>query len=165
MAKTKLEIINLLDPQSLGAFLIKNIQEDLKGYKLANSNLYNSVNYKVKPTKEAWTVQVFMNDYAQIVDKGRRPGKMPPVGAILDWLRRKNIVPKNGKLGNLAWAIAKSIAKRGIRARPFLNNIFLYTDQWIDYEIKNMVDEISVEVVADIKRSLMGKPGFRITTK
>lgn len=52
---------------------------------------------------------------------GRRPGKMPPVESIIEWLKEKKTfrldearTPRS--LESLAWAIAKSIAKKGTQA-------------------------------------------------
>lgn len=47
--------------------------------------------------------------------RGRPPGKMPPVQAIEAWIRAKGIQPleDNITVSSLAWAIAKSIAKKG----------------------------------------------------
>lgn len=46
---------------------------------------------------------------------GRGPGQMPPIQAIEEWIRAKGIQPleANITVSSLAWAIAKSIAKRG----------------------------------------------------
>lgn len=47
------------------------------------------------------------------VEKGRKPGRMPPPSAIRRWATSK------GMKADAAFPIAKSIAKRGIKARPF----------------------------------------------
>jgi len=55
--------------------------------------------------------------HAPYVEHGRRPGRRPPpVSALRGWCRRK--------LGNadLAWAVAKKIGKKGIKARPVLKS-------------------------------------------
>lgn len=50
--------------------------------------------------------------YSEQLVYGRRPGRMPPVQAIEEWLRTKGIraLNRNMKLRSLAWAIAKKIA-------------------------------------------------------
>lgn len=62
--------------------------------------------------------------YALPVHNGRRPGaKMPPVDAILDWARHKKMVDASmteSEQRGVAFVIARSIARRGIKARPFL---------------------------------------------
>ena len=51
--------------------------------------------------------------YARWVHEGRKPGKMPPMSAISLWARRKRIdVPP--------FVIARSIARKGTKANPFL---------------------------------------------
>lgn len=51
---------------------------------------------------------------AVFVERGRRPGKMPPVRALEPWAQRK--------LGDrrLAWPVARAIGRRGLRPRPVL---------------------------------------------
>lgn len=46
---------------------------------------------------------------------GRRPGKMPPVEDILDWIRAKKITPKDPKTSErqLAFIFALKIARSG----------------------------------------------------
>lgn len=51
---------------------------------------------------------------------GRKPGKMPPIPAIEDWIREKHI----GDPEELAWPIAKSIAGKGTQPFPFLTTGF-----------------------------------------
>lgn len=149
---SKIEVIDLLDPNELGLFLVKHVQQDLKALGLSDSNLIKNVDYRKVEKNKQWLVQVILPKYAINVDQGRRAGaKMPPVGPILDWLRRKKIAPKNGKLGQLAFAIAKSIAKKGIKARPFLKNIPEYTQQWIDFHIKEIVNILEQGVVLELR--------------
>lgn len=52
-------------------------------------------------------------DYAKYVHDGRRPGKMPPLAPIALWVKRKGI-------GIPAFVIARSIARKGTKANPFL---------------------------------------------
>lgn len=51
---------------------------------------------------------------ASAIERGRRPGSFPPIGPIRAWSRRV--------LGNegAAFAVARKIAFRGIKPRPFL---------------------------------------------
>ena len=53
-------------------------------------------------------------NYAEFVEKGRQPGKFPPLGPIKLWATRV--------LGNpgAAFAIARKIAMKGTKAQPFL---------------------------------------------
>lgn len=77
----------------------------------------------------------FDADYAAFVEFGRRPGKMPPVDHIKEWVKKRHIadtysikthrqIKRNEdfdkRAENIAWAIAKSIEKQGTKAHPFL---------------------------------------------
>lgn len=53
------------------------------------------------------------------VEYGRDPGSMPPVSALEGWVRRK--LKKRGReITSTSWAIAMSIKKNGIVARPYI---------------------------------------------
>lgn len=53
--------------------------------------------------------------YGLPVEKGRAAGKMPPVAALMGWASRKGIDP---------YALAKSIARKGIKPKPFMQPAF-----------------------------------------
>ena len=58
--------------------------------------------------------------YARYVLAGRKPGgQMPPWRAILDWMKVRRI----GNDRATAWAIARAIQRRGIRARDYLTPV------------------------------------------
>jgi len=83
--------------------------------------------------------QVLFNaNYAMQVEFGRKPGKRPPLQAIIDWVHKKGLVGtyrKTGmqsrrRIGNsaqmlaedkpVAFMIAKKIGKYGTKPQPFL---------------------------------------------
>ena len=49
--------------------------------------------------------------YAYFVEHGRAPGTLPPISAIKRWVITKGIAGNDAT--SMAWAIAKSIAKKG----------------------------------------------------
>jgi hypothetical protein len=49
------------------------------------------------------------------VERGRRPGKQPPIAAIRGWALERGLTP---------FLVARAIGRRGIRARPFLRPAF-----------------------------------------
>lgn len=49
--------------------------------------------------------------YGIIVERGRRPGKFPPISAIQGWARRHGVPP---------FLVARAIARRGTRPQPFV---------------------------------------------
>lgn len=50
--------------------------------------------------------------YAIVVEKGRRPGRMPPVAAIELWAKR--VIGQSG----LGFVIARAIGRRGTKPQP-----------------------------------------------
>lgn len=61
--------------------------------------------------------------YAIVIEKGRRKGRRPPpVSAIEPWVRRKLIIGANQSVRSVAFAVARAIGERGIKARPILGD-------------------------------------------
>ena len=92
--------------------------------------------------------------YWKYANDGRRPGKMPPVNVIADWVRRRNITPyalKNGKLpttDQLAFAIAKKIGRDGTKFHGPTGIHFL--EKSIDEQKSYWDDKISEAISNDI---------------
>lgn len=58
--------------------------------------------------------------YAPVMEYGRRVGaRQPPVDALLSWVTQKLGVP-SGKARGVAFIIARSIARKGIKGRGFM---------------------------------------------
>lgn len=61
--------------------------------------------------------KLFGADYVYFQKKGRKPGGMPPIEAIIEWLKNKTSFrvdnEKGPSLEGLAFAIARKIAKKG----------------------------------------------------
>lgn len=84
----------------------------------ATSLLINSVRAdQVDPLE--WRVGPHVA-HARYVLEGRKPGgKMPPWRAIQDWMKVKRL----GSDRASAWAIARAIRQRGIKARDYLTPV------------------------------------------
>ena len=91
--------------------------------------------------------------YWKYVNDGRRPGKMPPVNVIADWVRRRNITPyalKNGKLpttDQLAFMIAKKIGRDGTTGIHFLEKSI---DEQKSYWDDKISEAISNDIIAEL---------------
>lgn len=119
--------------------LTKVVKYILNKVGLQDSNLFKQMQINITLDR----VVISMPNYAVFVDSGRKPNsKMPPVSDILNWIRRKNIsVPNMFTKESFAFAIAKSIAKKGIKPRPFLTqlreNCIDIIKQYMQSEIQN----------------------------
>ena len=81
--------------------------------KVNTGRLRDSLSRRVLDTAMGtrYTLQIFAEDYFVYVDKGRKPNSTPPpVEPIKEWCKQKGINE------NVAYAIAKSIGKKGIPA-------------------------------------------------
>ena len=57
--------------ESLGKYVVKQSRTRLtKAKKNVNKELYNSINFKVVPENDGFSLQFFMADYGTFVDKG-----------------------------------------------------------------------------------------------
>ena len=79
-----------------------------------------------------------MTPYAIFVHEGTAP-HMPPVDAITPWANKKGINP---------WALAKSIAKNGTKANPFLQRSVDNTEAAINTEFETAMQSTLTEVTA-----------------
>ena len=73
---------------------------------------------------------------------GRKAGKMPPIGAIMDWLKIRGIRPirKNQSVRSIAFAIAKKIAKEGTRKESVLK---IYEQIITPQRINKIIDRVA----------------------
>lgn len=68
--------------------------------------------------------------HAVYVERGRQPGRMPPPDAIALWAQRALGIPADDAK-SAGWAIAVSIAREGVEARPVLTDP-LYVERVAD---------------------------------
>ena len=108
-------------------------QRNLKDAKsIASGQLINSGKTAPQPD---FSVDVEFNaNHAIWVEYGRKAGGMPPIKPIFEWIKKRGLsdayAPSGGrrkrgadfakKAMSLAYAIAKSIARNGTKAKPFL---------------------------------------------
>ena len=73
--------------------------------------------------------------YARYVEYGRKPGKMPPPDILEAWAYKKfRLSHKEAR--SAAWALARSIAKKGTKARP-------YFEPAVESGWRKMIDKIA----------------------
>ena len=101
---------------------------------------------------EQFVTTIKIPGYGKYVNEGRRPGaKMPPIeeggAGILPWVMARRIKTPGLTQRQLAWAIAKSIAKKGIRPTPFIEDS-------IEFALTNFQDEIRAGAVEGLTKDL-----------
>jgi len=130
--------------------------------KIATGNLIQSITYQSQQTEEGASVTISVPGYGKFVDEGRKPGdKMPPVQPILAWIQARRIRTPEYTQPQLAWAIAKSIAKRGIKPTPFIENSISFALTNFANELENIAGPaIAAEINDSIK---VGFPEVKIT--
>ena len=62
-------------------------------------------------------------NYAESVELGRLPGKIPNVEEISRWAKIKGLETNGRSFRDVGWAIAKSIGKIGTQAQPFVKPV------------------------------------------
>lgn len=89
-------------------------------------------------------IEVLFNNYIDYIEKGRRPGKMPPVNALKEWAQSRGIPTDNGTL----YAIANAIKRDGIEGRPILATLEQriedsFENDWADKLFDAMISELN----------------------
>ena len=118
------ELLSLPNVQRvLGEFAValRNEYQDnlILHNRIASGDLLNSVEYVIDRDGYTYTVSLMLKDYWYFVENGRKAGKMPPMDAILSWIKAKPVLPRpnaEGKLPTpqqLAFLIARKIGKEG----------------------------------------------------
>lgn len=110
-----------------GEALRNKLQDEyIKDNKIASGELLNSCEYVVEYDERQISVSLDLASWWKYVEYGRQPGKFPPPDKILEWIRIKPIIPRegvNGKLPTekqLSYLIGRKIALEGIDAGNYL---------------------------------------------
>ena len=82
--------------------------------------------------------------YAPYIEFGRKPGKMPPPGVLLPWMKRHGIEPE------AEFGIARAIASRGIAERPFMRPAATETERFMKDDLPNFAAEIESSYARDV---------------
>lgn len=114
-------------------YFIMQAKDNLgKNGSYASGTLADTMEPVIEINDYHYSVKIRLQDYWEYVEKGRKKGgKRPPIVSIMNWVLIKPIRPQVGDARNgydrkkpptvkqLAFAIATSIKKNGIPARPF----------------------------------------------
>lgn len=90
--------------------IIQVIREEYEKDGLDQNSRLRNFQYTVSFNNDVYQLTLKLPAYWKFFELGRRPGRMPPVSAIEKWIQTKKLIPRTR---GVAWAIAKSIAKKG----------------------------------------------------
>lgn len=120
--------------------------------KKASGKLLRSLDYNVIEVLGNLMVRIKAESYLMVVDKGRRPGKMPPVSPIKKWIDQRKIKPKDMTTDQLAFVIASSIKKKGIKPT---NVIQRSIDNILRNKTKILAEAASKDVMDQLNKILI----------
>ena len=131
----------------------------------ASGALGDTASVEVEMNGTKLVVSLNLEHYWKNVEFGRRPGKMPPIDNIKDWIRVKPVIPdaRTGKIPSaeqLAFMIARKIGIEGIPAKKPLEQtglVYTYTDGTHGFaEATDLfIDAIKAEIVSQLKQQLL----------
>ena len=100
------------------------------------------------------TQSISLLQYGIYVDNGAERGKggMPPVKAIIDWIKQKRIsVPAAMSPIQFAWAVAKSIEKKGQRFKKPKPFIQVSLDDVVQRNLNNIGEATALDINDNIQ--------------
>jgi len=106
---------------------------------LKDSDIFKNLKGDVRD--EELTISIYK--YYINIEIGRKKGaKQPPLSVILNWIKQKNIIPKNGiSINSLAFLIARAIKRDGIKPRPIFSKAYeIASDKW-NKELNDLINE------------------------
>lgn len=143
-----------------GAFVnqYKRVLQD--NNKVATGALLNSIHGDVIVNGTKVSVNIYANEEWKYVEYGRKPGRRPPMDAILSWIKVKglprsgSLKMKNGKLpteNQLAFLIARKIGREGIPAGNYLGNLIESTGFYekVKEECATMIKDAIYKMIMD----------------
>ena len=124
---------------------------DAAGYD-KNGELYN-FKWTTEWKDNLFEVYFELPSYFPFAEYGRRPGKMPPVNKILQWIEFKHLVPRsnNGRVPTtkqLAFAISKHIALHGTEGKH------LFEKTLDDPNLDNLADKLVELITAEFEKEI-----------
>ena len=119
--------------------LKKEIENDMSSKGLNNTK--SAVNSLEVKGNTLWG-----NSYIYFLDKGRRPGKFPPVNAMRDWVRSKLGITNDNENKSVAFLVGRKISNFG-------TNIFRDKSKGIqlDNKVNNMLNNLYEELQGEAK--------------
>ena len=110
----------------IATFLKADIKQQLidDGHR-ATGELVDSINTAVIQGSNMWVIEGSMAKQGEYIIRGRQAGsKGVPIDALVKWIENKNFSDGVSSTRGLAFAIQKSIKKKGIKPDDFISKVF-----------------------------------------
>lgn len=154
-----------MDLEKIGPLVVDALKEALaekkykygnppQGTKLGNKIASGKLQSSITAVSNRDSISISMDDYGQYVQSGRRRGaKGVPIAALLDWIRERNIKPRDMTERQLAFAIQRNIKKFGIRPSNWFDNAIdkLFDDPKLLELISDNVEEQFEKIIDSIE--------------
>lgn len=115
---------------------------------LRNSSIREKIEVELLQEPDT-IIKILFENYLDFIENGRKAdsGEIPPISEIRDWAQRKGLPATNDVL----YAIANTLRKDGIEARPILSVIDDRLDKAFD---ERWADELFDAVTAELTQLL-----------
>ena len=147
-----------LEMSDIGTLVVEEMVDRLfDNNSVVTGNLAKSIQPKQTIFNEQNQVidqSISLLKYGIYVDNGAERGKggMPPVMAIMNWIRQKKIsVPSAMTPKQFAWAIAKSIEKKGQRFKKPKPFIQVSLDSVVQRNLANIGEATALDIDQNIQ--------------
>ena len=142
---------------SFAQTIVNRYKDKISEY--ASGKLYNTINFEITKGSSNYIVTINLEEYWKNISYGRKPGsRMPPVEAIENWIKIRKIIPRPLILPNkksiiptvkqLAYVIARSIAKKGIQQRPLMRETIAET---IETFKEKLIITLKEDIISEIQ--------------
>lgn len=119
----------------------------------ASGELQDTMSYGARKDDNVLEGFLLLQNYWEFIEDGRQPGTFPPVDAIREWIREKNIIPRPFQLpsgrqvipteNQLAFLIGRKIKEEGIVMDPLLTEtIYENRDELFSAISKALRDDV-----------------------
>jgi len=115
----------------------------------ASGSMSQSLTIESKPNQ--WSL--LAAKFFAVLQTGRKPGKMPPISNILNWIKSRSIQLEGKSNLSMAWGIAKWIAKHGTRLFQSGGRKDIYTNEIKTFK-KNLFSDIRIKLSVYIKQTI-----------
>jgi hypothetical protein len=139
--------------EKFGKYLVKESRKNLtRKKKNVTNSLYDSLDYQVKAMPNSFEFDFLMEEYGEWVDKGRKAGKNPPFSPLRKWVQDRRIQFRDNRgrfqtYDQTAWAVVKSIGKKGIEPSNFYTRPF-------NLGFQKLPDEVAEAYALDVEEFL-----------